>query len=321
MHKFYKIILTITTFLAIILGSYVYYIVTYNVGFINVTNFVNDHTQKLETDFINSISNICQNLFQKTKISLIIVMLQSTKPYDSSFYTSQLLKNYLSANRDVNGAIIMLINLDKGTVNMEIAPEIQFLFSPSYGEKILNENVIPMLNEADKVAQELISNNKSPEGANEYFGRAILEGVRAISQKVMDEYAKQKFIDEMIKQKKQIDNIKPKFYFSWWFYLGLCIIIILIYITFKTYKLMRCPKCFYKLKITEEIIEVPEKEKPGLTIEVYTCNHCGYYTMQRVVTYESKFYLHHLIEVLKDIIKTYYRKKKREYRKKLSSDD
>lgn len=316
MHKLYRYLLGITAALTIALGGYAYYVVTYETGLINITGFVNDHTQKLEADFITSITNICQNLSQKTKIDLIVVMVQNTRPYDPGVYAARLLKNYDDAHPEIDGAIVLLINLDKGTVNLEILPRIQFMFPLSYGEKILNENVIPILNEADKAARDLIAGGKSRDGANELIGRAILEGARAISQKISDEYAKQKFTDEMIKQKKTAEEgAKARWSFSFWFYAGLAVCLALAYVALRVRARIRCPKCYYKLKINEETIEVPEKDKPGLTIEVLSCNHCGYYDMKRIVTYERGFYFGHLYEVIKDVIKSYYRKKKREYRK------
>jgi hypothetical protein len=317
MQKLYKYLLALTAVLIIALGGYVYYVITYDTGLVNINGFVNDHTQKLEADFITSINNICQNLSQKTKIDLIVVMLQNTRPYDTGVYAARLLKNYGDLRPDIDGAIVMLINLDRGTVNLEVMPRIQFMFSLAYGEKILNENIIPILNEANKAAADLVAGGKSRDGANEYIGRAILEGVRAISQKITDEYAKQKFTDEMIKQKKaDEDDTRVKWSFSVWFYLGILLFAAVAYAAFRVRSRIRCPKCYYKLKINEETIEVPEKDKPGLTIEVLSCNHCGYYDMKRIVTYERGFYFGHLYEVIKDVIKSYYRKKKREYRKK-----
>jgi len=317
MQKLYKYLIIISAALITTLGGYVYYVTTYETGIIKLSGFVNDNTQKLESDFITSIHNICPTLSQKTKIDLIVVLLTNTKPYDSAEYLSKLLKNYEDGHPDRDGAIIMLINIEKGRIYIDVSSRIQFIFPFSYGEKILSEQVIPMMNEADKTARELVTNGKSPSGANEFIGRGILEGVRAISQKVSDEYAKQKFTDEMIKLKKvEEESLKTKWSFSIWFYLGSAIFAILLYVILKIRMRLRCPKCYFKLKITEETIEIPEKDKPGLTIEVLQCNHCGYYDMKRIVTYERGFYLGHLYEVIKDVIKSYYRKRKREYRKK-----
>ncbi len=321
MQKLYKYLLATTAALIIALGGYVYYVITYDAGLINITGFVNDHTQKLEADFITSIDNICQNLSQKTRIHLIIVLLQNTRPFDTGIYAARLLKKYEDDHQSIDGAIIMLINLDRGTVNLEVMPRIQFMFPLAYGEKVLNENIIPILNEANKAAAELIAGGKSREGANEYIGRAVLEGARAIAQKITDEHAKQKFTDEMIKQKKAAeDGAKVKWSFSIWFYTGILLFFIVAYTAFRVRSKIRCPKCYYKLKINEETIEIPEKEKPGLTIEVLSCNHCGYYDMRRIVTYERGFYFSHLYEVIKDVLKSYYRRKKREYRKKKYDD-
>jgi hypothetical protein len=42
--------------------------------------------------------------------------------------------------------------------------------------------------------------------------------------------------------------------------------------------------------------------------------------MRRIVTYSRSFYMSHLYEAVIDVIKSYYRRKKREYRKKNYND-
>jgi len=322
MQNLYKFLLITCSIVIISLGGYVYYMVTYESGMIKITGYVNDFAKKLDVDFINSINTVCQNLSQKTRIDIVTVIMSNTRPfenkpsYDPSDYVKYLLKSYESTHPDIAGAVVMLVTIAEGKINIAISPRIQFIFPPSAVDRILDENVIPMLNEADKLSGELISKNEHPIRANEFIGRGILDGVRAIAQKISDEHAKQKFTDDMIKLRKQEDVSTSKWSFSWWFYAGVLFLVALISLIVKVQFKLRCPKCYFRLKITEETIEVPENDKPGLLIEVVQCNHCGYYDMKRIVTYARSFYLSHLYDVIVDIVKSYYRKKKREYRKK-----
>ncbi|MEZ7891367.1 MAG: TPM domain-containing protein [Candidatus Wallbacteria bacterium] len=326
MQKLYKFLLITFATLALVLGGYVYYLITYETGIIKINGFVNDYTQKLSPEFQSSIQKVAQELSEKTKIDIVSVILNNTRPYDTSEYASRLLKNYESAHTEIAGTIIILINLEKGVINLDVSPRAQFVFPLAEGQKIIEEFIIPMFNEANKIFGEHISKKgtavEALGKANELIGRGVLDGVTAIAKKIHDEDTKQKFTEEMIKLRKQEDERNnKKISFSPLFYIGLIIIIMVILLIRKIQGKLSCPKCYHHLKITEETIEIPENDKPGLVIEVVQCNHCGYYNMTRIVTYARSFYLSHLYEVLIDIVKNYYRRKKREYRKKNYDDD
>jgi len=321
MQKLYKYLIITIAVLVIALGGYVYYKVTYDTGIVKINGFVNDYTQRLSADFINSMETAGVALSQSTRVDMITVVIDTTGPYEPSEYARMLLKTYEAAKTEIAGAVVMLVDLKKGRICIEISARIQFIVSKEFGNKVLDNHVIPMFNSANTVLGEQVQKPESQARANEFIGQGLLEGVRAIAQKVYDENAKQKFADEMIKLRKQEDDAaSARWSFSFWFYLGVAFFVLLASLVLKIQFRLRCPKCYYRIKINEETIEVPESDKPGLSIEVVQCNHCGYYDMRRIVTYSRSFYLAHLYEAVIDVIKSYYRRKKREYRKKNYTD-
>lgn len=321
MQKLYKYLLLICAVSILVLGGYVYYKVTYDTGIVKIAGFVNDHTQRLSADYVTSIETASVALSQKAKVDIVTVMLDTTGPFEPPEYAETLLRNYESSRPDIAGAIVLLIDIKKGRICLGISPRIQLIVSKEFGEKVIDTNIVPMFNDANKVLGEMSPKPESQAKASELMGQGVLEGVRALAQKVNEEYAKQKFAEEMIKIRKQEDeNAAGRLRFSYWFYLGLAFLVMLIILIVKVQFRLRCPKCYYRMKITEETIEVPENDKPGLSIEVVACNHCGFADTRRIVTYARSFYLAHLYEVIIDVVKSYYRRRKREIRKKSYTD-
>ena len=82
------------------------------------------------------------------------------------------------------------------------------------------------------------------------------------------------------------------------------------------FTVQRCGECRFRVKPATEVIDLPARDKPGLSVTSYTCKRCGYSESRRVVTWYGRFMLLQALEVLGSIWKNRRRRKRREKRKR-----
>jgi hypothetical protein len=113
---------------------------------------------------------------------------------------------------------------------------------------------------------------------------------------------------------KKIDAKSRDFYLLILYFILIAILIGVSYLLYKLF-VYRCDKCRFKVRISNEIISIPTKDTPGLTIQSYTCKRCGFNENKRIVTYYATYHANNIFEIAANIFKSRKRKKKRERNK------
>lgn len=285
--------------------------------FVELISHVNDTAQMLDLDYLNRIQRICVGLRAKTGIDVVLVSVETARPYATDEYAQRLVQRWSATRRDAKGVILLLVAKAEGRINIEVSRSVDFVLPKSIGSKILDDHVIPLLNKANEEAGNQIAGGEG-QPVKQIIGKALHDGVVAIATRI-NELSRLDIFNEHLRVSRDAQTRLDKEKRSRWL-AGLYALLIVLLLAggwaLRRLFTVRCGQCGARVRPLTDVIELPQPEKPGLSVRSYSCRKCGYGESQREITWYRRFQLAQFFGVLRDVWKSRSRRKRRERRKK-----
>lgn len=284
--------------------------------FVELSGHVNDTAQMVDLDYLNRIQRICIGLQSKTGIDVVLVSVETARPFATDEYAQRLVQRWGSAHREAKGVILLLIAKAEGRINIEVSRSVDFVLPKTIGSKILDDHVIPLLNKANEEAGNQIAGGEG-QPVKKIIGKALHDGVVAIATRI-NELSRLDIFNEHLRSSREAQARFDQEQRGRWLaglYALLIVLIILIAWGVRRLFTVRCSQCRTRVRPTEEVIEVPTKDRPGLSVRSYSCKKCGNSENRREVTWYRRFQVTRILNVLLDVWKTRSRRRRREKRK------
>jgi uncharacterized membrane protein YgcG len=285
--------------------------------FIELDGHVNDTAQIVDLDFLDRVRRICAGIQAKTQIDIVLATITSAKPFSTDIYAERLVRQWMDNHNQSRGVILILVSKQEGRINIEISRSIEFILPQAIGNRILEDHVVPMIENANKEVRNQLAGLES-QPMKKIIGKGIHDGVVAIAARISDLSKLEIFWQQLKAADQGRWSLTPEKREHWMIVLYVILVIILVFIIFASYKylVIRCTECRFRVKPNYEVIDVPEQNKPGLTIISYSCIKCGYTEKKRQVTWYNRYLFEEYFGVFRSLFKSRRRRKRREKRKK-----
>jgi hypothetical protein len=285
---------------------------------------VNDYGDLVDLEHVNLIEEKARELKERTGSDIVVVTVRSTGAYgENGFrieiedYAELLRKKWEEMHPELRGTTLMLVDKLKGAVVISRSQRLAHLLPDVAVRKVLDAKIVPMLNEANKIAGELLARGDVPAKAREYTGKAIYEGVKGLVVILEEEYAKLKFTEDMVRSRdtKEVTGLGSLFglktRLSIFFYIFIIVGAILVAVVFFFFSRKRCPHCKANLTTETQVVEMPTQEKHGIIVRKFRCEKCGFSDQVEEVTFPGFYYLTYSSHLIRNTFKRFLRRRRR----------
>ena len=113
------------------------------------SGYINDYASVLQTSHKSTLTNLLQELEQKTKVQIAVATIKSIEPYEIEEYANNLFNEWKIGYKGQDNGILIIMALQERKVRIETGYAIEGIISDGTAGAVLDQYILPSFRKGD----------------------------------------------------------------------------------------------------------------------------------------------------------------------------